>query len=270
MIRLIVSDIDGTLVPEGGSDLNPEYMEVIRTLKSLGVEFAAASGRQASSVDAVFHEVRDQIYYLSDNGAFVQRYGEPAREVRMRKEHVEALTKEAKSIRDCHVLLSARDGYYTDDSSEAFFRLVFEQYKGTGRVVEQVNDYAGECIKLSLYSERGAVYLRDLLYDRWKDNFSINVSGERWLDINDFEATKGNAVGWIQESMGILPEETVVFGDNFNDISMLLRAERSYAPVRSHPDVKAAARYQVGSYEEDGVLAVLKKIVKEIKGEYEK
>ena len=44
MIRLIVSDIDGTLVPEGGSLLNPEYMTVIRELTDRGVRFAAASG----------------------------------------------------------------------------------------------------------------------------------------------------------------------------------------------------------------------------------
>lgn len=30
MIKLIVSDIDGTLVPEGNTDLNPEYLEVIK------------------------------------------------------------------------------------------------------------------------------------------------------------------------------------------------------------------------------------------------
>ena len=32
MIKLIVSDIDGTLVPEGSTDLNPEYLEVIKKL----------------------------------------------------------------------------------------------------------------------------------------------------------------------------------------------------------------------------------------------
>ena len=30
MIRLIISDIDGTLVKEGSTEINPEYMEVIR------------------------------------------------------------------------------------------------------------------------------------------------------------------------------------------------------------------------------------------------
>lgn len=267
MIRLIVSDIDGTLVPEGGSLLNPEYMDVIRELTGMGVEFAAASGRQASSIDAVFHEVSDRIYYLSDNGAYIQRYGVPAREVRMCAEDVAALLRESRDIDDCHILLSTKDGYYTDDTSEAFYRLVFDQYKGTGAVVEDAAAYAAECIKLSLYSDKGSSYLRDLLYERWKERFSISISGARWLDINDYGATKGNAVQWIQEHLSATPEETVVFGDNFNDISMLRRADRSYASVMSHPDVKGAARYEVASYEEDGVLAVLKELLKEIKNE---
>lgn len=267
MIRLIVSDIDGTLVPEGGSRINPEYMDVIRELNRMGVEFAAASGRQASSIDAVFREVSDRIYYLSDNGAYIQRYGAWAREVRMCEEDVTAILREAEDIEDCHILVSTKDGYYTDDSSEAFYRLVFEQYQGTGAVVEQASAYASECIKLSLYSDRGSLYLHDLLYERWKDRFSINISGARWLDINDYGATKGNAVQWIQEQLSVTPRETVVFGDNFNDISMLAQAERSYASVLSHPDVKAAARYEVASYEEDGVLSVLKELLKEIKNE---
>ena len=45
MIKLIVSDIDGTLVPEGNTDLNPEYLEVIKKLTEKGIVFAAASGR---------------------------------------------------------------------------------------------------------------------------------------------------------------------------------------------------------------------------------
>ena len=37
MIKLIVSDIDGTLVPEGNTDLNPEYLEVIKKLTEKGI-----------------------------------------------------------------------------------------------------------------------------------------------------------------------------------------------------------------------------------------
>lgn len=34
MIKLIVSDVDGTLVPEGTNDLNPEFFTLIRRLKA--------------------------------------------------------------------------------------------------------------------------------------------------------------------------------------------------------------------------------------------
>ena len=49
MIKLIVSDIDGTLVKDGTLDINPEYMDVIRKLTEKGIHFVACSGRQYSS-----------------------------------------------------------------------------------------------------------------------------------------------------------------------------------------------------------------------------
>ena len=51
MIRLIVSDIDGTLTEDGGSRLDPELYEVILKLKSQGIYFAAASGRHSASIE---------------------------------------------------------------------------------------------------------------------------------------------------------------------------------------------------------------------------
>ena len=50
MIKLIVSDIDGTLTEDGGSSLDPELYEVILRLKEQGIYFAAASGRHATSI----------------------------------------------------------------------------------------------------------------------------------------------------------------------------------------------------------------------------
>ena len=43
MIKLVVTDIDGTLLPEGTDHLNPELFEVIRALKENGIQFAVGS-----------------------------------------------------------------------------------------------------------------------------------------------------------------------------------------------------------------------------------
>ena len=45
MIKLIVSDVDGTLVEDGSADINPELFEVILKLREKGIQFAIASGR---------------------------------------------------------------------------------------------------------------------------------------------------------------------------------------------------------------------------------
>ena len=54
MIKLIATDIDGTLLEEGTLDLNPEYYDVIRELRKRGVLVIAASGRQRASIEKVF------------------------------------------------------------------------------------------------------------------------------------------------------------------------------------------------------------------------
>lgn len=267
MIRLVVSDIDGTLVPEGCTALNPEYFEVIRALADHGVRFAAASGRQKTSVDAVFHELSHMIYYVSDNGGYIQKNGIPMKEIYLERNDLEEFLKEARELDGCRVLLSTLEGYYTDDQDEAFHKLVFEQYKGSGGVTNDLSLYTDRCIKVSLYGDYGSGKLKEQLYSRWKDRFAINISGERWLDVNSLDANKGAAVEYIQKELGITPAETMVFGDNFNDISMLKCGGRSYAPASSAPEVRAAAGYEVAPYEEDGVLQVLKQLLEEIRDE---
>ena len=52
MIKLIVSDVDGTLVEDGSADINPELFEVILKLREKGIQFAIASGRPWSQCRA--------------------------------------------------------------------------------------------------------------------------------------------------------------------------------------------------------------------------
>ena len=58
MIKLVASDIDGTLLPEGTDQINPEMFEVIRELKKKDILFAAASGRHYSGMSRLFEPVK--------------------------------------------------------------------------------------------------------------------------------------------------------------------------------------------------------------------
>ena len=82
MIKLIASDIDGTLLEEGTDGINPEIFTVIRELKKKGIVFAAASGREYASLRRLFQPVKDDIYFIADNGASVMYGGEERSEER--------------------------------------------------------------------------------------------------------------------------------------------------------------------------------------------
>ena len=66
MVKLIASDLDGTLLQNGAHDVNPIVFDQIRTLKEHGIMFAAASGRQYLNLRRLFTPVQDDIAYIAE------------------------------------------------------------------------------------------------------------------------------------------------------------------------------------------------------------
>lgn len=261
MIRLIVSDIDGTLLPEGQMSLDPEYMKVIRKLNENGIVFAAASGRQVSSMKHIFSPVDDCIFYISDNGGTIREQDKTLLSRSIEPEDLTEIVRELRRTPGIKSILSYQDGYYIEEFDEDLYNMLFHQYHGTGGVVDSFLDRPEGCVKISLYTDDDPGKYIDKLREQWGNHMTVNISGKEWIDLSHKKATKGDAVSWLQKYLNVTPEETMVFGDNFNDISMFGCALQSYASIHSHPDVKKEARYTFASFEENGVLKVLKQIL---------
>ena len=106
------------------------------------------------------------------------------------------------------------------------------------------------------------------LIRKMEGRLSGMVSGREWVDFMAPGVSKGRALACLQESLQIGPEETMVFGDQMNDISMLQRAVHSFAVGGARPEVKAAAAHVTAPREEDGVLQIWKKLA-DNQGEYQ-
>ena len=72
---------------------------------------------------------------------------------------------------------------------------------------------------------------------------------------------KGKAIKSIQETLKITPEETMVFGDNHNDLEMIQSAVESYAVGNAVDAVKQAANHIADTNVNDGVLKVMKTLL---------
>ena len=69
MIKLIASDLDGTLLKNGAQELPPDIFPIIRELRQKGIRFVAASGRQYYNLRLLFKPVMDEIFYIAENGS---------------------------------------------------------------------------------------------------------------------------------------------------------------------------------------------------------
>ena len=75
MIKLVVTDVDGTLVEDGSPNINPELFETILKLREKGIQFAVASGRPWASVERTFDPVKKKVFYIANNGSYIGCYG---------------------------------------------------------------------------------------------------------------------------------------------------------------------------------------------------
>ena len=265
MIKLIATDIDGTLVKESTPEVYPEILSAIREWTDMDGYFCVASGRQYYSIRHMFEQVSDQIIYLAENGAHV-RYGKQDILVRkMRRDYVEELMMQLRQYYDeCDVVVSSTEGSLIESRSEEFIKLIAEGYRNKYRVVDDVLAVPGDVIKIAIRHEGS---IRDLgekvLIPQWQDKVKACMAGEDWVDFMDASVDKGNALKVIQEYLSVSKEETMAFGDNDNDIGLLMAAGESYAVENARDSVKAQAKHICPSYREKGVYQVIEKLLRQ-------
>ncbi|HBE85425.1 MAG TPA: HAD family phosphatase [Lachnoclostridium sp.] len=258
MIKLIASDIDGTLVPDGGNELNPELYDVILKLRAKGIQFAAASGRQWLSIESIFEPIKEKVFYLSDNGAYVGCHGRSLYVNPIERKTVMDMVQDVRNMAGLDIMICGPDVIYTETDNQEFLDWMINGYKFHVKQVEDLTKVESEFIKVSVYRKTDVEAHTRVLRQKYADRLKMTIAGDMWLDCMRPGINKGQAVKLLQDSLGIKPEETMAFGDQLNDIEMLKQAYYSFAVGNAREEVKAAARFRTDTNVNDGVLKILK------------
>ena len=96
------------------------------------------------------------------------------------------------------------------------------------------------------------VLIFPLIYFRgkYKDRIKIVTSGNIWFDFIAPNADKGMGLKAIASHLGVLPDECMTFGDQYNDIEMLSFTPHSYAMANCAEGVERYAAHQTETVEE--------------------
>ncbi len=262
MIKLIVSDMDGTLLNDK-SELSNSFHKTLKLLKEKNILFMAASGRFYNQLCANFEEIEDDIIFAAHNGAVLQRKNSDKSlyECKVKYQDYKNIIDFARK-RGLNLMISDKEYAILENPKEEFVK-IFEDYGMLFEVVDDLHKLNRDIYKVTFFCKEGiSNSLVEDIKSIKNDNLDIVISGDGWLDLMQKGSSKGNAIRIIQEDYGILPEETMVFGDHFNDISMFSRAKYSYAMGNAHEYIKSEAKYIAKANYENGVEeAILENIV---------
>ncbi|MBQ1093577.1 HAD family hydrolase [Streptomyces sp. B93] len=89
---------------------------------------------------------------------------------------------------------------------------------------------------------------------------TVTMSGPGTVELQPCGITKATGLALAARHLGVLPEDTVAFGDMPNDIPMFDWAGHGVAMANAHPELKAIADEVTLSNEDDGVAVVLERL----------
>ncbi len=237
MIKLIASDLDGTLLQNGAQTLTPRAVPLIRRLAACGIIFAAASGRQYPNLVRLFGEAAGDMAFLCENGAFVIYKDKIIAKSCMELADAKKLVEDILARGDCEVLISGESTSYVLPKNKSFLDHMQNTVKNNVRVIENLSDIPEEIIKVSAYERTGIQNSASYFLPRWQDTLKCTVSDFHWIDFVRRDVNKGSALAALLSFLHIGADETAAFGDNYNDLEMLSFVGTGIVMENSTPEI---------------------------------
>lgn len=258
-VRLIVADLDGTLL-DGHGNLPVAIWPLIAELERRGILFCPASGRQYENIARIFGPAGRRMVVIAENGTYVVQDG---REISSDTLHEDSAWAVLAAIRDMTsdgadigaVRCGKRSAYI--ERSDPPFLAQATTYYSLLTTVDDLSTVQDDTLKIAIYDFGSAELTTAPGLRHFAEDLQVVVSGQHWIDVMTLTASKGAAVCQIQRAYGILPAQTMVFGDYLNDLPMMSVADYSFAVTNAHPDLLKAARFVAPANTENGVIRAI-------------
>ena len=261
MIKLIMSDMDGTLLDDDGR-LPSGFDAMMAALKARHVMFAPASGRQYLALVEQFSQYRDDLLFVAENGTFVNYHEIEIFSSPMQPENVRAVLAAVEGVPDIYPVLCGKKASYVKSDYPPFYEEM-SRYYTSHQLVDSFADLEDDILKVSFcdcdHSDAEHTIYPSLA--SFADRLQVAVSASRWVDVMNPDINKGVAVRQVQRILGIAPEECAAFGDYLNDLEMMSAVYYSFAMANAHPRIKEAARFQAKSNADGGVLLAIQDLI---------
>lgn len=269
-IGLIGIDVDGTLLDSEGR-MPPANREAIHDAVASGIHVALVTGRSFPFVRPVADALPPTVSLIVSSGA-VERLMDGSTVARRLLDRgvARAVLEATRGIRHGTALIFDRDvdrqmvyesmdwehpgrkGYWARNHSLIAQTVPLEDALSEDPIQVMINGGSDEMRALADSLGRGArEYAVSLTEYRHRD-FSL-------IDITAPEATKGRALAWRAERLGLTREAVMAVGDNFNDVEMLEYAGTPVVMANAVEALKSRGWHVTGHHDEAGLAQAIRR-----------
>ena len=271
MVKLVVSDLDGTLI-DSSEKLTETACEMARWLKEKGVLFTFATGRVQGMTEHYAREMQVSIPYVATNGAALIA---PDGVIFRKKVPLKPLETMLRTADDMGMsIIYSEDGYekvFRDTPYIIRQRETFGRYNDVAPLTQADYDH-GMMEKLCVMdSEKTGTKIDyvEAYVKRYGAQYSYTRYGDKAVEIVHLGCTKAAGVTALAKWLGISMADVLAIGDDENDLQMLRMAGDTATVQNALEKVKPMVDYVSPYCHAEGVFDAVKHFI-EGKGEREK
>lgn len=236
MIRLIVSDFDGTLVPYGKQGISEETRKLLDRAIDRGITVAVSSGRTYTELAERLPVLAEKLWFISCDGAYAVKGGRAYYERKIEAEDLRLLEKACTA--DCSMILHGAFRNY------AIGEIPKEGERFDAVAVSHVGEVKEKVFKVTTYGLR----LRLPPYCGLRTHWDGGACAMAQF-VNRF-ANKGTALSDLQSRLMLTKFETACMGDSGNDIAMMHNAKIAVCVGGRSDDLKKVCTHSAPTVED--------------------
>lgn len=262
MIKLIITDMDGTFLNSRGDYNRALFSEVVSAMAQQGGHFAPCTGKQVDRVEELLGEGSENFWILGDSATRIKHQGRYVYQSLLQNRLGLAIIAQLARVPGSHITIACTPefAFIREDIAPHLKELVRRSYSKV-KTVGDFNEISTDFVKITVYDEQGRCPdIRGEL-DAFNDDAYIVVSEKNWIDIANAGVHKGTTVARLQALVGVGKHETMVFGDGLNDVELMGCADLSFAMRNGCDETKAAANFIARSNDEDAVMHTILQVL---------
>ena len=263
-IKLVVSDVDGTLVTKD-KIFTDAARDAVRRLREAGIGFTIVSSRPTIGMEFLIAPAAITLPFGSFNGSSIV---DP--ELKPIEQHLIPAATAQRSIDvlrqfGVDIWLFTNEQWLTRNPDGEYVGHEQRAIKHDPTIVTDFAPYLPHACKIVGASSDAALLIRceDAMREAIGTQATAMRSQTYYLDVTPPGHDKGTFVEAMAKRLGIPTSEVAVIGDMENDLPMFAKGGLSFAMGNASDDIKRHSTHVTASNEEDGFARAMDVLLKE-------